>query len=112
MAIKSLNRTLFIVPGYIFLCRTEKEFSLLKKQLNIQNDLPFLGAQAKATTHAFERGSDNIYIVCLGNTKGRTKTQIFSLLVHEAVHIWQWIKIQIGEREPSAEFEAYAIQHL
>ena len=112
MPLKSLSRTLFTGPCSIFLCRTEGDFSRLKKQLGIQNDLPFLGAQANATTHAFERGNDNVYIVCLGDTKGRTKTQIHSLLVHEAVHIWQWIKLQIGEKEPSVEFEAYAIQNL
>jgi hypothetical protein len=32
------------------------------------------------------------------------------MLVHEAVHVWQFHCENIGEREPSIEFEAYSIQ--
>lgn len=38
--------------------------------------------------------------------------QIASLLTHEAVHLFQEIKKNIGERDPSAEFEAYCIQRI
>lgn len=34
------------------------------------------------------------------------------MLTHEAVHIWQEIKLQLGEKEPSYEFEAYSIQNI
>jgi hypothetical protein len=37
---------------------------------------------------------------------------VVALLVHEAVHLWQYIKEDIGEHNPSKEFEAYAIQNL
>jgi hypothetical protein len=37
---------------------------------------------------------------------------IIGLLVHEVIHAWQWIKRDIGERKPSKEFEAYAVQHM
>lgn len=33
-----------------------------------------------------------------------------SLLCHESIHIWQEIKLLMGEEKPSAEFEAYSIQ--
>ncbi|ENV34551.1 hypothetical protein [Acinetobacter gerneri] len=38
--------------------------------------------------------------------------QIHGLLLHEAVHIWQEIKLLMGENDPSVEFEAYSIQAL
>jgi hypothetical protein len=38
--------------------------------------------------------------------------QVYALLVHEAVHIWQDVKHRIGEDNPSSEFEAYAIQNI
>ena len=35
-----------------------------------------------------------------------------SLIMHEAVHIWQQIRIMMAEKEPSLEFEAYSIQRI
>lgn len=32
--------------------------------------------------------------------------------MHEAVHVFQHFKKSIGERKPSKEFEAYAIQSI
>lgn len=37
---------------------------------------------------------------------------IIGLLVHEAVHVFQQLCEDIGERRPSSEMEAYAIQHI
>lgn len=39
-------------------------------------------------------------------------TQIIALIVHECVHMFQWICDEIGETHPSKEFEAYTIQYL
>lgn len=33
-----------------------------------------------------------------------------ALLAHEAVHVWQAVRDHIAEKEPSSEFEAYAVQ--
>lgn len=42
----------------------------------------------------------------------RSLIEIYGLLLHEAVHIWQRIKQRMGEREPGVEFEAYSIQAI
>lgn len=34
------------------------------------------------------------------------------LIAHEAMHVWREIRKDIGERKPSAEFEAYYLQHI
>lgn len=39
-------------------------------------------------------------------------TGICALFVHEAMHVWRKIREEIGERDPSAEFEAYAMQFI
>lgn len=41
-----------------------------------------------------------------------TINQIHGLLTHEAVHIWQELKLKMGEENPSIEFEAYSIQTI
>ncbi|ENX06514.1 hypothetical protein [Acinetobacter courvalinii] len=56
---------------------------------------------------------EGIYaVVQLGDTSGRDLIEVYGLLLHEAVHIWQRVKKLMGEREPSTEFEAYSIQAI
>jgi hypothetical protein len=43
---------------------------------------------------------------------GKDQLQVYGLLLHEAVHVWQIVKRRMGEREPSVEFEAYSIQSI
>ncbi|HCW3870736.1 TPA: hypothetical protein OXK34_003114, partial [Acinetobacter baumannii] len=51
-------------------------------------------------------------VVQLGDTSERNQIEVYGLLLHEAVHIWQIVKRRMGEREPSVEFEAYSIQAI
>lgn len=51
-------------------------------------------------------------IVCISNQAGESIPKVMSLLVHEAVHIWQWHCAYMGEDDPSREFEAYSIQAI
>ena len=117
---KWLNRTLVTSPFCYGLCTSEKDFHRELKRLRIKpTHWPhFLGTSensgADATTHHFEEsnGNEACIIVCIGNTKGRTREQINAMLAHEAVHIWQAIREDLGEDRPSHEFEAYAIQQI
>lgn len=51
-------------------------------------------------------------VVCVSDQAGEPWTKIMALLVHEAVHIWQWQCDFMGEDVPSKEFEAYSIQAI
>ncbi len=51
-------------------------------------------------------------VVQLGDTSERNLIEVYGLLLHKAVHVWQKIKKLMGEREPSVEFEAYSIQAI
>lgn len=55
---------------------------------------------------------DGFAIVQISNTKGRDLIEIYGLILHEAVHIWQHLKQLMREDEPSIEFEAYSIQMI
>ena len=113
MKYKWLPRSL-LQSGYFTLCLNEKQYRAALKHLKIKKSQrpPFLSSSANATVHTFERNGEIAHIVCLGDTEGRTEEQILSLLVHEAVHIWQELKVYIGEKSPGHETEAYAIQNL
>lgn len=109
------DRALVRSPLYVGLCLSHKDFHKELKGLGI----PKAGwpdfnktARASATTWFFSHQGKEIALVCVGSTKGRTKHQVYGLLVHEAVHIWQDIKKLIGEDSPSKEFEAYSVQWI
>lgn len=60
-----------------------------------------------------KRGTkDHCALVCVTDPETIERIPMAAALVHEAVHVWQWHCKLIGERKPSAEFEAYAIQHI
>lgn len=49
---------------------------------------------------------------CIVTVGIRTPRETVNLLVHEAAHVWRDIREGIGEKEPSSEFEAYALQNI
>lgn len=109
------NRGLVVSPYYFALCLTEKAFQkeLRHLQVSRQGWPPFLGsAHADATTHFFQRGDKHSAVVCVSKAHKHTAAAVAGILVHEAVHIWQAAQEVLGEKTPSSEFEAYAIQAL
>ncbi|MBJ9984439.1 hypothetical protein IAE19_03165 [Acinetobacter sp. S40] len=65
---------------------------------------------AAAQVDYYQRGA--YAVVQLGDTSERDVIEVYGLLLHEAVHVWQRIRGLMGEREPSSEFEAYSIQAI
>lgn len=95
------------------LCLNEREFKAELKRLGIKQQIEFQKTyHSNATTHFFENTEklSAAAIVCMPIAKGKTLEQINALLVHEAMHIWQEHCDKIGEKHPSSEFEAYAVQ--
>lgn len=111
-----LDRALVVSPYYYGLCTNEKDFHKELKKLKVPRETwpCFLGsASANATTHFFEKGDGaKCCIVTITAKKKHSLAQVYALLTHEAVHIWQAIREDFGEKSPSSEFEAYAIQTL
>lgn len=109
-----LDRALVVSPYHYCLCIDEKSFRKELKKLDLPKDQwpSFLAsAQADATVHFFEHSNGNLCaIVCIRASKKHSKEQVYAMLVHEAVHIWQEILDYLGEKSPSKEFEAYSVQ--
>jgi len=107
-----MDRTLIESPIYYCLITNEKLFKSELKRLKIPQDFQSVPSGKGACTHFLnsKQGAE-IALVCLMDKK-HDKEQIMSLLAHEAVHIWQRIKEDMGELNPSHEFEAYSIQRI
>lgn len=112
-----LDRSLMVCSDYYTLCLDESSFRAVMKHLAVspEETPPFMSNwHSDATVHRFEnqekRGKTTV--VCMRGWEGKTGVQIACLLVHEAVHIWQHHREDIGEWKPGAEEEAYAIQNI
>ncbi|MFV5642000.1 hypothetical protein [Acinetobacter pittii] len=91
------------------LARNQLHMDLLFEDMNkVDPFLSNVGAAAQVNYY-----SDGAYaVVQLGDTSERKLIEIYGLLLHEAVHVWQKVKKLMGEKEPSSEFEAYSIQAI
>jgi hypothetical protein len=108
-----LDRAIMTGP-YFCLCVSEKSFHAVLKYLNVPKaDWPeFLTKGSDATTHHLDSSQGEAHVVCIKPSKKHDGVQTYALLVHEAVHIWQAYREEIGEDRPASEQEAYSIQHL
>lgn len=112
--VKWCDRTLIAGP-FFCLCRTEAEFHVELKRLKIPvGQWPrFVGEGAHATTHSFVKGDGSLAcIVTLEHDPEREPIVVVGLLVHEAVHVWQAARDNMGEKNPGIEIEAYSIQWI
>ena len=110
-----LDRSLMECSYHYGLCTSEAEFKRELRRLKVPaEDWPrwIANDHSDATVHYLENDGRGAAIVCIRITPERTGLEIAGLLVHEAVHIWQAHCENIGEKEPAAEQEAYAIQSI
>ena len=114
MKINWLDRKIGHHGPYLALVLSQKEYDQAIKHCDGQPGHSYIKTdRAHATAHYLDNAQGELCcIVALGETAGRTGIEIAGLLVHEAVHIWQAWCDSIGEREPAAEQEAYAIQSI
>ncbi len=111
MTIRWLSRGLLTLP-YITLCLTPQDFAKVVKKLRVADSGPWVMPGMKAAVHHVGGNGNSIAIVCLDDWRRRPITEVFPLLVHESVHIWQEWKRSHSEESPGDEVEAYAIQEI
>lgn len=111
MGFKWLDRGTVYTP-YLTLCLSEKDYIKACKHLKDNCPSPWLGKDANASTHTYENKEKITCIVCLDENKIDDQVALISVLVHEAVHVFQQMCESIGETKPSAEFHAYSIEKI
>lgn len=108
-----LNRELHPPGPYMCLCLTQQDMDEAMKNLGIVERIEFVNKGKGATVHLIRDPRGNrVAIVCLRIEFGHTEVQRLAMLVHEAVHVWQYHCEGIGEDSPSDEFMAYGVQWI
>lgn len=111
--IKWLERRLMLGP-HLVLCLTEAEYHKALDHLKIPMEDRHKWLASYGEVHTFENDEGMVCIVCIALKTIRSKpaSEVARILVHEAVHVWQQYSKDIGEKEPSSEFEAYSIEAI
>ena len=112
---KWCDRTLIQSPYFYGVCLDEKDYHKTLKKLELPERLwaPFVNPGKDATVHYWVHDDGrNVALVCIKDAHKHKPGSVVGILVHEAVHIWQAIKEDMGETHPSKEFEAYSIQWI
>lgn len=99
-------------PGFIGLVFEERAFNAEMKRFGINGRAKFLSHdRAGATLHEFVSPNKScVWLLALGPVKGRTKEQVAGLVAHEAVHIIQMMREELGDL--GKEGEAYLVQMI
>jgi len=118
MALVTTDKTIWCSAGwfrgsfYYGFCPSEKAWKREARRLG--SDIgPYPTTSGRAT---FLNNKDGKRVVIVtvkdGLENNHNALEVACLLVHEAVHVWQELRITIGEDKPSEEFEAYSIQAI
>ncbi|ENV03482.1 hypothetical protein F968_01136 [Acinetobacter sp. NIPH 817] len=80
------------------LARNQLHMDLLFEDMNKVDQFMSIEGTAAQVDYYF----DGAYaIVQIGDTSERKPIEVYGLLLHEAVHVWQKIRKLMGEKEPS-----------
>ena len=111
-ATKWMGDKLYFTNLRYCLCLNQEEQDEAFKSLEISSRYNYLeeGMSGICTMFTAPNGVKRV-IVCI-NEELNEGLEIATTLVHEGVHVWQHIRDDIGEVDPSAEFEAYTIDTI
>lgn len=99
-------------PGYVGFTTSADAFSREMKRLKVKDPSRFVSNErSNATTHFFTNHGSALAIICMEPpTRKRTKEQYAALLAHEATHVVQQMRDDLGEL--GKEAEAYLVQQI
>lgn len=114
MKLEWLERNTVVTP-YLLLAGDEATYREACAQLDDKWPVPWLPKHHGANTHTFRTDTKVTCVVALdvaAAAKREDQVPVIGLLAHEAMHVAQEMFRNIGENEPSPEFQAYAVQNI
>lgn len=105
-------RSMVWLPYHFGFCPDEKAWHADIERLGLPPD-PYPKSDGSCTPFTNEglKGG-GASIVTIANNKKRSGTMVVELLAHESVHVFDHLCAHIGEKAPSKEFNAYAMQYI
>lgn len=100
------------LPGYVGFCPSKKAWDWELKRLGLD---PAPYSTSDASCHTMRNKENKLCVLITVGDHIDKKTDnfgIIGLITHECMHAWRRLREDIGESEPSMEFEAYAMQYL
>ena len=99
-------------PVYFGFTTSEKRFKREMKRLGIKGNPFILNDHSDATLHSLTNPEGKAcYILAMRKPrKGITKAQIAAMIAHEAVHVIQYMRENLGPL--GTEAEAYIVQYI
>ncbi len=99
------------LPTHVGFCPSAKAWKREMKRLGVKNS-PYPQTDGRCSTFESEKGKTCVIITTGPRDDDHSAIEIIGILAHEVTHAWQAICRDIGEHEPSHEFEAYAMQRM
>lgn len=97
---------------FIGFCPSERAWKREMKKMGCQGE-PYPNESAgRCTTFRLKGKVCVIVSIRDGSEAEHTQTEVLGLFVHEATHVWQTVRDEMGEKSPSIEFEAYSMQAI
>lgn len=100
----------FWLPIYYGFCPDAERWKIEMKRLGAHE--PYPSSDGRCTFFEDKEKSVCAIITISETNDGKDPIGIVGLLAHEAVHVWQRAADEMGENNPSHEFEAYTVQHI
>lgn len=99
-------------PGYVGVTTSAAAFGREMKRLKVKDADTFIkNEQSNATTHFLNNHGSNLAIICMQpQSKRHSNEQYAGLLAHEATHVVQEMRSNLGDL--GSEAEAYLVQQI
>ncbi|SMF65825.1 hypothetical protein SAMN02982989_3410 [Xaviernesmea oryzae] len=100
-------------PVAIGFCPSEQAWHREMKRLNSSApwpDVPNAGGHTQWLEN--DATGEAVIIVVVHADAQRDALEVIMTIVHEAVHVWQFLCQHIGEKSPGIEMEAYGIENI
>lgn len=104
-----------LFPVTLYFCDDEADYDKVIKKIDgdkfdgDKDEFNHFPAVGEAHTLAFHGDHGLDMVVALG--KQESLFTAIDMLIHESVHVFQFVKKEVGEKHPGAEIEAYAVQY-